>query len=678
MGLFRTKLLLLLALSLPLSPVACSSPDDVGDRMNVPDRGDRNRNVDGGVSGDATTFDGSVDDEAQVDSATPAQQPTGLRIDPLEIEIRTRAGVEQTAELSALAQFPDGSEADVSTSSRWYSGAPDIASIDQDGTLIVSATHGGVFEVTIEHGVLTAAATVTVYVTDTIVADGLDATALSTLGAGDAGVPENAPEWAYPEDQTVYPAGIVPPVFQWRANGNTLFELVVQRGEHTRVTYVSRSDRFQPEPAHWMALTFPSELPLIMTLTGKSEESAGAPRNVAPLRQMTIADASLEGTVYYWQIETGDIMQIDHGADSAIPMFPDNAETGNCRGCHSITRDGGRIGFMYNGGGDPRAGLAWVTEPDPPIIENHTELQWDFLGFDPTGNRAAAVLFGDIFLADTTPGLAGGAVILDQLEHLNEGGVAITTPDWSPDGSMLTYVSRDPGGVDWSFTWGDIMSVTWDPMLETFGAPRTAITRGGSEDTDALSYPSWSPDSRWLAFGRGPDNRGTPPAELYLADPATGEQTRLMRGSPDGLDVFPNFSPFVEGGYYWLLFYSRRPYGVVTENKQLWVMAIDVDMESGVDGSHPAFWLPGQLTDHVNITGYWAPSGCTFEGQVCKIDADCCVGLTCIIPEGESDGSCQRLDCSIPGTPCAADDECCPGYDCRPSLTGLDVCQMTF
>src|SRR5690606_38620283 len=161
-------------------------------------------------------------------------------------------------------------------------------------------------------------------------------------------------------------------------------------------------------------------------------------------------------------------------------------------------------------------------------------------------------------------------------------------------------------------------------------------------------YPSWSPDSRWIAYSQGPDNRGNPPTIIGLLDPRTGEVTRLERGAPQGLDVFPSFSPFIEGGYYWLLFYSRRPYGNVTTNKQLWVMAIDANAPPGTDPSRPAFWLPGQGTNHINITGYWAPNACEAEGQGCAAQLDCCEGLTCL-PDDTGATTCQRDNaCKLP------------------------------
>jgi hypothetical protein len=332
---------------------------------------------------------------------------------------------------------------------------------------------------------------------------------------------------------------------------------------------------------------------------------------------------------------------------------------------------------MYNGGDNARAGLAWVAEPTPPIIENNSEFRWDFLSFDPAGHRAAAVFAGDMWLADTTPGLPEGIANLGPIAGVNDEGRRVTNPAWSPDGSILAFIERAANGVDWSYETGDLWTTTWDDATGTWGSPSELLAApGGAIDT--LSYPTWSPDSRWLAYSAGPNNRGDAPAEIHMMDPIDASWVRLARGAPGGLDVMPAFSPFREGGYYWLLFYSRRPYGVVSTNKQLWVMAIDADYAfDGSDPSHAGFWLPGQSPAEANITAFWARSGCEREGNQCKTDLDCCAGLQCI-HDPELGEICTRVECTLPGRACSDALPCCGGYECASSLIGTSVCQESF
>jgi len=214
----------------------------------------------------------------------------------------------------------------------------------------------------------------------------------------------------------------------------------------------------------------------------------------------------------------------------------------------------------------------------------------------------------------------------------------------------------------------------WDSVLGTFGLPRV-IASGDGPEGDTYSYPSWTPDSRWLAFGRAPNTGNADPQTLWMHHLASGTASRLLRANPQAMDVQPAFSPYIEGGYYWLLFYSRRPYGQLSTHKQLWVTAVRADMAPGEDGSFPAFWLPGQDPNRQNITGYWSPPTCTTVGDVCKTVDECCSGQECVFSEADGTTTCQNTDCARDSLPCTTSDECCDGSECRVSLTGVMVCQ---
>src|SRR5690606_24555877 len=85
--------------------------------------------------------------------------------------------------------------------------------------------------------------------------------------------------------------------------------------------------------------------------------------------------------------------------------------------------------------------------------------------------------------------------------------------------------------------------------------------------------------------------------------------------------------PVAVGGYYWVIFTSRRAYGneiapsgrvpevenepwgtesVQSPRKKIWIAAIDVDHSSRLDPSHPGFYLPGQGLESGNMRGFAA------------------------------------------------------------------------
>ncbi|MCB9508405.1 MAG: PD40 domain-containing protein [Myxococcales bacterium] len=639
------------------------------------DDADRGRDVRGGVDAsadgsgedaelDVAPMDGS-DDSVDVE---PPPRFVALTIEPDTVVLATALGVPTSATLQVWGEAPDGTRSDVTSEVEWHSTSLTRARVDAGGLLSASGNVPGEATVSAVLDPWRAEAHVEISIAALEVEEGVDPTEVGAFGLGGSGGPD-APAWANPEDGVVYPAGIAPPMLQWRSVAG--LHRVSARTEYARIERYTRATSWTPSAEAWALLT--ADPTAMVTVELSVAPGAGLATSEAAPLHIQLADASLQGSVYYWQIRTGDIMEIPTDEPSARPLFPNNAESGTCRGCHAITRDGGRIGFMYNGGDNPRAGIAWVGAPDPPVVENGTTFQWDSLSFDPAGVRAAAVFGGRMWLADTTPGLAGGIARLGDIDAANAGDRRVTHPAWSPDGTTIAFIERDPGGSDWDFRWGNLWTVSWDAATETFGDARLLIANDGGE-RDTLSYPTWTPDSRWLAYSVGPSNRGDAPATLWLADPLTGDRTQLVRGAPNGDSVLPAFSPFREGGYYWLLFYSSRPYGDVTTEKQLWVMAVDVAHVPGIDPSHAAFWLPGQNVREGNITGYWARSGCLAGGEACKTDDDCCVGLRCMADEGSVDATCRPVECVLPGRPCATTDVCCPGYECATSLLGTDVC----
>ena len=671
----RLLLLVLTAFVSSCTAVGLAS-DDVGADADPDSIVDRTRDVQADQPTRDVSGTDAIDEDTLPDVDPPDLGPVieTIRIDPPAFELRTTYGEPAAANVRAYATLSDGLEIDVTGTADWRTDSPTMLRIAADGTASTGGIRGGTLNYYARQNDVEAVGTATIRVSALSTDEDIPIEEVAAFEGADP-LGTTPPNWLYPEAGTVYPAGLAAPFLQWDNAGNGLVHLALEVGDYARVDHYTRGASYEFSEEMWRFVADDFEEPIRMTLTGAT--SAGEPTSVGETRELITADANLEGSVYYWQIRTGDIMEIPYDEPAARPLFPDNAETGSCRGCHAITRDGGRIGFMYNGGGDPRAGLAWVDEPDPPIVPNASEFQWDFLSFDPSGHRAAAVINGDMWLADTTPGLPTGIANLGPIAGVNDDGRRATTPAWSPDGSLLAFIERQPGGVDWSYETGDIWTIPWDETSGTFGAPTELLTPSG-EGIDTLSYPTWSPDSRLLAYSAGPNNRGDPPAEIHMMDPLSMATVRLTNGGPEGLDVMPAFSPFREGGYYWLLFYSRRPYGVVSTNKQLWVMAVDADYAfDGSDPSHAAFWLPGQSPSEANITAYWARSGCEREGNQCKTDQDCCAGLQCI-RDPELGEICTRVDCTLPGRACSDELPCCGGFECASSLIGTNVCQESF
>jgi len=144
------------------------------------------------------------------------------------------------------------------------------------------------------------------------------------------------------------------------------------------------------------------------------------------------------------------------------------------------------------------------------------------------------------------------------------------------------------------------------------------------------------------------------------------------------LNFEPTINPVSSGGYYWVVFTSRRRYGNVaaaypydgwdgqnpTPNwpitKKLWVAAIDATTGE-IDPSHPAFYLPGQELTAGNMRGFWVVDPCEGLGSGCATGEECCTGFC------RPGGDAGALVCSNkPSGACSQDLEAC--------VTNADCC----
>ena len=202
----------------------------------------------------------------------------------------------------------------------------------------------------------------------------------------------------------------------------------------------------------------------------------------------------------------------------------------------SISADGNHV--VYVRGGDHGSNFDSAAPVNPAITPTQMKVQiWSvpFAGGDPKllgeGDEPAISPKSDrlVFLKErsiwSVP--VDGSTPAKRLFYAR--GEA-DTPEWSPDGSKLAFVSNRG---DHSF----IGIYTNDSTPIVYIAPTT------SRD----SSPRWSPDGKRIAFVRRPGNGGAPEPilgqrpqawSIWTADAATGEGRRLwttppsLRGSP--------------------------------------------------------------------------------------------------------------------------------------------------
>jgi hypothetical protein len=629
------------------------------------------------------------------DATTGEKKIIKLTIDPAgkTIEIVngdvTAPSASQT--YTATATYTDGTTGDVAACV-WSIDRIDLGSF-VGSTFKASGTAGGTGKITCAAHGLTATTDVNVFLRDeTDPGTGLDATDKKNLVASVTGDP-TVTKLLYPYDKTVFPRGLSAPELMW--NGASSSDVYALRMELPAMSYTSFFKATTPARASiakesWTRLldTAQPKDALKVTLY-RMAGGAGGTAFKSTTQSWTIAAANLKGTIYYWRINGGRVVRIKPGASAPEDFL--KTTSGTCVACHSVAHDGSTMVASYEKTGP----LPWVTFDIATGAEKYyaSGTNSGFQAITPDGSM---VVTGQT--SGTTMQLLTSAGASLEPSGVAAFGSSVIHPSFAPDGKSLAFgVRKDGNWVD--FLTSDLAIAPFDPTTQKFGAQKTLVASGGGVRT----YPSFSPDSKWIAYMEGRKRAGeertasTRPAygDLHLINAdGTGD---IVLGSANNAGVAdvdkslafePNFNPVFSGGYFWIVFVSSRQYGnrinktydafrdtcgtpsweaTPCRNKQLWVTAIDADPKPGVDPSHPAFWLPGQDLNDQNMRGYWALDPCKKLGEGCEAGFECCEG-TC-----KSEGSGPKVCVKPPpGTCRSIGDKCDKTSDCCDAALGVE------
>jgi hypothetical protein len=402
----------------------------------------------------------------------------------------------------------------------------------------------------------------------------------------------------------------------------------------------------------WLKLTASTDGPVQVDI----QRYDGMKAYVAKTQTWTIAPANLTGAVYYWEVNNGKVVRLTIG-DVGPQQF---VQSNRCTACHSVSKDGSRIAAAFDGGWSP-----WTTiDSATGAVLYSAETASGFQAISPNGSHT---LWGQ---SDGVGTLKLSAYNnKNPVAQLSTPGGAAVHPAWAGDGVHIALASRTNG--NWlDFTVSSLWLTEVDLMTNMFANTKKIVDPMPPLTT--TSFPTFSPDSAWIAFMRANQarTRGAV-AEVWLTSLDGVSQTRLDNANGKGIiepgqdqtSYEPTFLPVSVGGYYWLIIGSERKYGNTltdvnpnSRRKQLWVTAVDANIQPGVDPSHPAFWLPGQELNNSNMRGEWALSPCKQLGEGCNAGFDCCDGFC----YGEPAVCADKPDlCSHIGDSCDTDADCC-------------------
>jgi len=556
----------------------------------------------------------------------------------------------------------DGDELEVQGT--WFFNRPDVATNDNGGDMTATGLLGGKGLLSAQYENLTASADVTVKMVitdDTLMLD----PAIKQL-FDNASVDDAALSLLYPYDQTVFPRGLLGPLVQWNGGAaNDIYKLhaISETFEFTSWTNVPPPSRYPFATAPidvWKMLTDSTDGDVDFTV----QRYDGATAYLGKTQTWKISPANLAGTIYYWEINQGNVVRIKPGA-SAPEQFIQKPPGVTCVACHSVSANGSTLVAGFHGGYSPWGTFNTV---DGSSIYA-TDTGSGFEAISPTGSH---ILYGQ----------SGGTNTLTLSTSTNLASIAALTtpvgfpahPTWSNDGAKVAYGVRTNG--NWlDFTNAGLYVADVDTGAPSIGSQVEIVPASADPAKPVNTYPSFSPDSQWIAFQRSNTARTRAAlGEVWLASsdgavtmPLTKMNgTGILPGVEGQATYQPTFLPVAVGGYFWIVAESERTYGNTltdtnpnTRRKQLWVAAISADPQQGVDPSNPGFWLTGQELTNQNMRGAWALDPCKDVGEECTAGYECCEGFCVFDPEQDMYVCGEQEGCSPDGSLCEEAADCC-------------------
>ncbi|MDX6577217.1 MAG: hypothetical protein QOE96_3170 [Blastocatellia bacterium] len=226
-------------------------------------------------------------------------------------------------------------------------------------------------------------------------------------------------------------------------------------------------------------------------------------------------------------------------------------------------------------------------------------------------------------------------------KRLTEGNFTVSDPQWSPDGTRITYTTRPtPKADDGSFSDVWIMTIAG-------GEKKKLEVNAGSSDT-----ARWSPDGKWIAYTGSPDNGGgvsttylylisatggapkqlTPKFDLSVGTPVWSRDGRSIYFSTNVLEAIEVYSCDVSSGEVKQL--SRRGgltgisevsrdgktiVGTMSTAKQpTELYAVNADFNSFKPLTEHNAWLQGYALADTEVVKWKSKDGMEVEGLLTK------------------------------------------------------------
>ena len=569
------------------------------------------------------------------------------------------AGPSQTQAYTATGHFNGQADRDVTSEVNWQLDNVALGSIISSGLFTTSNQAGGQGTITALSGNISGTAQIVVNFNPVVKAASAPANADTLLPATATGnvVAGSSPSVIYPSNNTMFPRNIYKVLFQWNGGtGNDLFRLEFKSPRMTLSVYTSTTS-WQPDATQWGYMANSNAGGKVTwTIYGTTKANPNTVYRSNPI-DIQFSQNSVDGAIYYWSTTVAGVRRATV-SDSDPTDFLTPAQVGKCVACHTVSRNGARVAADIGGS----ALGVYNVKDRSTVIDPSTNIANAWTTFNPDNTRIVTASKGVLTLRDGATGTA-----INTLPLSPKFG---TQPDWSPDGKLIAFaystVNKDRGIAGSAIATMQYANDTWSNL-------NVIVRSNGTSDTKY--YPSFSPDSKWIAYvsaaGGNSDNNDAArlmliaadgsgaPIDLGQANNIVNNQT-LTGNAALVANTMPTWAPTQPGQTMFVAFTSIRAYGAVYaagKYKQMWVAGIDPTRIGNGDPSFPAFRLPFQGDTENSHRPFWAvdvfnpppppPDGGTTQcistlGVDCS-SAPCCSPNFCSSMSGGPPYTCQQI-----------------------------------
>lgn len=490
---------------------------------------------------------------------------------------------------------------------------------------------------------------------------------------GPPGNPDPQWKFMYPYDRTVFPRGILAPEIHLTPGGyaGNAFSVHVVATDFEYEGFFNAGatgTQLQMSQAAWDALTHAAGGSDVEVRVSKIFNA----QKYGPIyRTWRIAPGRLHGVIYYNSYDS----QLA-GGNGGMLRIKGNSPTpevllGNCVVCHSVAADGSTAAasggtFDLSGG-----------QLNPPTIWSSSDMTPFAALYPDQGSVLVTNATPPAGIPVTSSGPTSALYTKNGTLIPNSGVEAFSalSPVFSHDGARLAFTDRS---VDPPYA-SVLAALDYDAAAQQFSNYDVLATPKPGRH---LSWPAFTPDNRFVIYqdGVGDDlvTWGSNTGRIFAVDVQTRQVVHLANLNGDGympagardedLNFEPTTSPIASGGYFWVMFTSRRTYGNKLtgnrdETKRLWVSALSINPQPGEDFSYPAFYISGQELNAGNSRGFWVTEACKADGASCVDSDDCCSGACNNVGSPPQRLCGPPMGCSNEFGSCEQDSDCCAGED---------------